>query len=153
MSVATIKPNYLKIMRLYILVFALIIVSYYSHGQGYKENQTVQVIVHKIIIPEGGTLNEALSLTQEWTENVLRKNENFDSIQLLISDTSKDTIDLMVLYTYKEETTRDTNEINQELIKRNWPEDGDFEKFISRLHKYINPRLNERSIYKELVKE
>ncbi|TJY37766.1 hypothetical protein [Pontimicrobium aquaticum] len=122
-------------------------------SQEYKENQNVQIIVHKIIIPENGSLKEALGLTQEWTENVLRKNDNFENIQLLISDTTKDTIDLMVLYKYKSNITRDTNAINKELINKYWTKEGTFEKFLKRLHSYIDPKMNKRSVFKELILE
>ncbi|WP_299111527.1 hypothetical protein [uncultured Winogradskyella sp.] len=138
-------------MKRTILSLFLLLLSIICRGQEYKENQTVQIIVHKIIIPENGTLKEALDLTQEWTEKVLRKNENFENIQLLISDTKKDTIDLMVLYKYKLNNIRNTNEINQELISKHWPEKGAFENFINRLHVYINPKLNERSVFRELI--
>jgi len=122
-----------------------------ANGQEYQENKTIQIIEHKIIVPENGSLKEALSLTKEWTENVLRKNENFENIQLLISDKEKDTINLLVLYKYKLNISRSTNEINQELIKKHWPKDEDFKSFIKRLHFYINPKLNKRSAYKELI--
>ena len=138
-------------MKRTILSLFLLLGSGICRGQEYKENQTVQIIVHKIIIPENGTLKEALDLTQEWTENVLRKNENFENIQLLISDTKKDTIDLMVLYKFKLDIIRNTNEINQELISKYWPEKGAFENFINRLHVYISPKLNERSVFRELI--
>lgn len=134
-----------------ILFLSLFLITVICNSQVYKENQTVQIIVHKIIIPENGSVKEALELTYEWTENVLRKNENFENIQLLISDTSKDTIDLMVLYKYKLDYTRDTNEINQELISKYWPEKNAFENFINRLHIYINPKMNERSVFRELI--
>jgi hypothetical protein len=120
-------------------------------GQKYKEGPLVQVIVHKIIIPDGGSLKEALDLTYEWTENILRKNENIEKVQLLLSDTKRDTIDLMVLYNFKLNITRNTNEINQELIKSHWPEEGAFDNFIKNLHRYINPKLNERSMFQELI--
>ena len=142
-----------KLMKKAILSVVLLLVTVLCHGQEYKESQTVQTIVHKIIIPENGSLKEALELTQEWTENVLRKNENFENIQLLISDTEKDTIDLMVLYKYKLNIERNTNEINQELISQHWPEKGAFESFISKLHLYIDPKMNKRSVFKELVLE
>lgn len=138
-------------MKKTILSLSLLLVTFICIGQEYKENQTVQIIVHKIIIPENGSLKEALDLTQEWTENVLRKNENFENIQLLISDTAKDTINLMVLYKYRLNNTRSTNEINQELISKYWPKKGAFENFINRLHVYINPKMNERSVFKELI--
>lgn len=140
-------------MKKAILSVVLLLVTVLCHGQEYKESQTVQTIVHKIIIPENGSLKEALELTQEWTENVLRKNENFENIQLLISDTEKDTIDLMVLYKYKLNIERNTNEINQELISQHWPEKGEFESFITKLHLYIDPKMNKRSVFKELVIE
>ena len=138
-------------MRRTILSLFLLLVTVICNGQEYKENQTVQIIVHKIIIPDNGTLKEALDLTHEWTENVLRKNENFEDIQLLISDSEKDTIDLMVLYKYKLETIRNTNEINQELISQYWLEKDAFENFIKRLHLYIDPKMNKRSFFKELI--
>lgn len=120
-------------------------------AQSYKPVQRVQVIEHFIVVPEGGTLERALDLTQEWTEHVLRKNENFENIQLLMSDAAQDTVSLMVLYKYKEETTEDTNQINQRLIRSHWPEEGSFDRFIKELHTYINPKLNKRTVFKELV--
>lgn len=136
-----------------ITLFPILFFSLSVNGQEYKENQTVQIIVHKIIIPEGGSLKEALLLTKEWTENILRKNENFEDIQLLLSDTKKDTIDLLVQYRFKLDNTRDTNEIIQELINDHWPEEGAFQKFITQLQRYIDPKLNERSSYKQLILE
>lgn len=120
-------------------------------AQSYKPAQSVQVIEHFIVVPEGGTLERALALTQEWTEHVLRKNKNFESIQLLLSDTAMDTVSLMVLYKYKAQLTEDTNEINQRLIQAHWPEAGSFDRFIKELHTYINPKLNKRTVFKELV--
>jgi len=145
-----------------LIITLLLLTSFYSYcqtplegklnkNQEYKENQTIQTIIHKIVIPENGSLKEALDLTQEWTENVLRKNENFENIQLLISDTKKDTIDLMVLYKYKLNITRSTNEINQELINKHWTKKEAFENFINRLHVYINPKMNERTVFRELI--
>ena len=64
----------------------------------------------QFIIPKGGSLDEALRLTKEWTENVLRKNDNFENIQLLLSDRKRDTISLMVLYKYKLNNARNTDE-------------------------------------------
>ncbi len=147
-KVARVKVMLMKKFQLTIVSLILSIVCF---CQEYKESGLVQTITHKIIVPEGGSLNEALSLSQEWVENVLRKNENFRDIQLLLSDTSKDTVDLMVVYNYKTEFNRDTNEINQELIKAYWKEDGSFEKFLEKLHSYINPKLNQISRYRELI--
>lgn len=134
-----------------ILLFFFVISNYSVHAQVYQQDNTVQLINHKIIIPDGGTLAEALSLTQDWTESVLRKNENIEEVKLLIGDTQKDTIDLVVLYSFKKNVQRSTNEINQELIKQRWPGEGEFELFISELHRYINPSLNEKSLFKALV--
>lgn len=119
-------------------------------GQSYIEKQRVQVITHHIVIPENGTLDEALSLSQEWTEKVLKKNPNFDEIELFVSETKADTIKLMVLYRYSDEITRDTNEINQELISQGWPGEGEFDSFIGKLRKYINPALNEMHVFQAL---
>ena len=140
-------------MKRTILSLLLFSITIICNGQEYKPKKTVQIIVHKIIIPENGSLEEALELSKEWTENVLRKNENFEDIQLLLSDTSKDTIDLMVLYKYKSNITQDTNAINQELINKYWTKEGTFEKFLKRLHSYIDPKMNKRSVFKELILE
>lgn len=120
-------------------------------GQQYEKRQQVQVIIHKIIVPEDGSLKEALALTQEWTENVLRKHENFESIQLLLSEEAVDTLDLVVLYKYKPDIIRSTNQIMQELINQHWPDKSEFDNFMQQLHRYINPELNKRSMYQELV--
>tara|TARA_R110002073_G_scaffold247738_1_gene410671 strand:+ start:2905 stop:3342 length:438 start_codon:yes stop_codon:yes gene_type:complete len=140
-------------MKNLILSLPFLWISLSASGQSYKEKQTVQMIEHTIIIPKGGSLEEALRLTKEWTENVLRKNDNFENIQLLLSDRKRDTISLMVLYKYKLNTARNTDEINQELIKRHWPKEGAFQNFIQQLHRYINPKQNKRSVFKELVIE
>lgn len=120
------------------IILILYLLSSVVMGQSYQETQSIQVITHKIIIPEDGTLEEALSLSQEWTENVLKKNPNFSKIELLVSDTKKDTVDLMVLYRLNKNITKNTNEINQELIATHWPEEGSFDAFIKKLRKYTN---------------
>lgn len=68
----------------------------------------VQITTHQIIVYEGGSLNEAIELVKEWTDKVLKVNENFKSIKLLISDTASDTVYLPVIYEYKENPTRGT---------------------------------------------
>ncbi len=124
-----------------------------AYAQEYDEGAEVLVIIHKIVIPDGGTLQEALALNQEWTEHVLRKNENFTDIQLLLSDPSKDTIDLLVLYTYRENISRNTNDINQELIEAHWGDESNFNRFLDRLHQYILPENNVRRVFRELILE
>lgn len=124
-----------------------------AYAQEYEEGAEVLVIIHKIVIPDGGTLQEALALSQEWTEHVLRKNENFTDIQLLLSDPSKDTIDLLVLYTYRENISRNTNDINQELIEAHWGDESNFNRFLDRLHQYILPENNVRRVFRELILE
>lgn len=138
---------------LFLLVVFLCPLASVTFGQQYVPKQTVQSIVHKIIIPEEGSLEEALALTQEWTESVLRKNENIDEVRLLLSNTESDTLDLLVLYKFKENVERSTNEINQELIKKRWPGENDFQQFIAKLHTYIDPKMNRKSLYKELILE
>lgn len=131
----------------------LLLISISSFSQSYQKDNQVQVIIHQMIVPEDGTLEEGLALTQEWTEHVLRKNENFESIQLLLTDSESDTLDLMVLYSIKNDTKRSTQEIINELIKARWPEDEDFKNFLAQLHRYIDPTQNRRSMYRELVLE
>ena len=142
------KKKMNKLLFIVALLFGLS-----ANGQQYVLRQSVQSIVHKIIIPEDGSLEEALALTREWTESVLRKNENIDDVQLLLSSTDSDTLDLMVLYKFREDVVRSTNEINQELIKKRWPGEKDFENFLKQLHAYIDPKMNEKSIFRELVLE
>ena len=97
-------------MKIVLLIACFITFSLQSNAQSYKETNSVQTINHTIIIQEEGTLK----LVYEWTDQILKKNQNFENIDLLISDTDKDTLNLLVVYTYKSELIRSTNEINQE---------------------------------------
>jgi len=146
-------PLFLKKMVKGCFLLILVLLSSHCYSQEYKEGSKVQMLVHKLVISEGGTLKEALSLTQEWMENVIRKNENFENVQLLISDTSKDTIDLFVLYQYKESITENVEDIDLNLIKAYWQEKADFDRFMGYWQEYINPLENKKNVLRKLVLE
>ena len=133
------------------LGFLLLFASFALKVQSKPENERLQITVHKIEVPSDGTLEEALALSREWTENVLLKNENFEEVRMLLTQTADRQYDLLMIYRYAENPVRNTNAINQELIHAHWPDEGAFQKFMQQMQRYINPQNNEVSTYQEIA--
>ena len=133
------------------LGFLLLFASFALKVQSKPENERLKITVHKIEVPSDGTLEEALALSREWTENVLLKNENFEEVRMLLTQTADRHYNLLMIYRYAENPVRNTNAINQELIQAHWPEEGAFQKFMQQMQRYINPQNNEVSTYQEIA--
>lgn len=108
----------------------------------------VRAITHTIRVPEGGTLDEGLALSNEWRQKVLDQNPHMASITYLGRAVSESEYKLLVLYEYTsaDEAQKAGPEIGR-LMSEAWPGDGGSEAFLARLHRYINPAENVSHLY------
>lgn len=77
---------------LFIILFILITIK--TFPQNYRYGGFVSATTHKIIIPEDGSLDEALRLSSEWGEKILKKNSKIIDVKYLLSAAESDTMDL-----------------------------------------------------------
>ena len=93
-------------MKKFYFITALLLLSATAlYAQGYEKTAYVTTTNHKIIIPEDGTLDEALRLSSEWAEAVLKKHPDMLDIKYYLTATEADTMDLLVMYYYESPTT------------------------------------------------
>ena len=137
-----------------ITFFALFLVlSPSAKAQSYEYGRYIQTITHTIRIPEDGSLDEALKVSAEWGQAVLKKHSKIISVRYLLSqeEEGSDTHKLLVLYEYENsEAAKNTGAEIQELIQKHWTTDASRNAFFARLRKYINPAENVRGGYAEV---
>ncbi len=142
----------IKTLFVFLLIFLISFeVEAQEKNYKYDKGSKVHITTHKFNVPEDGSYEEGINLVYEWTENILRKNENFKNIRLLMSETEEDTLDLKVVYTYADNPIRSTNSIIQDQILEYWGSMEKFQNFLEKLGKYIDPSLNEVKKFDELV--
>lgn len=121
-------------------------------GQGFEKGDYVTTTTHTIIVPEGGTLEEALRLSSEWGERVLKQYPGMRNVRYLLSAAEADTMQLLVIYEYDSKTAADTaGSAIRRLIESEWPEMDDRKAFFDSLATYINPAMNIRGEYWEIL--
>ena len=118
-----------------------------SHSKGRFVNSTI----HNVVIPEEGSLDEALRLTSTWAERVLKQHPDMVDVRYLLSAVEADTMQLMVLYTYETKAAADSaGGAVRRLIESEWPDPEVRQAFFDSLGVYINPALNVRASYWEI---
>lgn len=120
------------------------------------EEQTgsiVRSIVHTIRVPEGGTLEEGLALSNEWRVKVLDKNPHVLSVTYLGRKVSEREYKLRVLYEYaSEEDAIKANAMFPKLMAEAWQGEGGSRLFLNKLWKYIDHRENVSHLYETVAR-
>jgi len=119
---------------------------------GVENGRYVSTITHHIVIPDGGSKEEILSLTAEWAEEVLKKNPVMLDVTYLLAESSPDSMELLVLYEYAaKDSAASAGAAIQATMRDYWPDEADQKEFLSRMWRYINPEYNIRKSYQEVV--
>jgi len=135
-----------------LLPIAMVLPSTAVQGQGYERGGYVTTTTHTVIVPDGGTLDEALRLSSEWGERVLRQYAGMRDVRYLLSAAEADTMQLLVIYEYDSKAAADTaGSAIRTLIEREWPVMDDRKAFFDSLATYINPAMNVRGEYWEIL--
>lgn len=114
----------------------------------------VQAITHTIRVPEGGTLEEGLALSNEWRAKVLDKNPHMASITYLGRAVSETEYKLLVLYEYNTvEDARQAGQMIGQIMHTAWQDAGGSEAFLAKLNSYINPSENVRHMYQTVPRD
>lgn len=114
----------------------------------------VRAITHTIRVPQGGSLEEGLALSNEWRQKVLDKNPHMASITYLGRAVSDSEYKLLVLYEYvSAEEARQAGRMIGEIMARAWEGAGGSEAFLARLNRYINPAENVSHLYETVARD
>ena len=108
-------------------------------------------ILHHASIPADGSLEEFKQLSARWTERVLKRNPHFSEIRSFLHD-GDDGVALLVIYVgTKNPPAESLNDINEQLISEEWPDEQERKAFFDRLGEYVDRSRNERAFYSELL--
>ncbi|MBL4788477.1 MAG: hypothetical protein JKY60_05315 [Kordiimonadaceae bacterium] len=133
-------------MQQLLFLFLLLIGATSPYSSAHASEQTgvvVQTITHTIRVPEGGTLEEGLALSNEWREKVLDKNPYIASVTYLGRPVSDTEYKLLVLYEYaSEDNVSKGNAAFPELMKAAWGDDAGVKVFLDKLWQYIDRTEN-----------
>lgn len=115
---------------------------------GEQTGPIVQEVTHTIRVPEGGSLEEGIALSNEWRVKVLDKNPHIVSVTYLGRTVSDSEYKLMVLYEYAsaEEATK-ANALFAQLMAVAWPGESGPQLFLEKLWKYIDRSENVAHLY------
>ena len=121
-------------------------------AQPVPEGRNIQSIVHHIAVPDGGSFQEALDLSQEWRERVLDKMPDITQVRYLLDSLSADTARLLVLYE-RDPYNQPRGDVPtmQDLIVDAWPDTTIRAAFFENLGRYIDPARNERGRWVEYI--
>lgn len=125
-------------------------------GPSYGGEQTapiVQTITHTIRVPEGGTLEEGIALSNEWRTKVLDKNPYMTSVTYLGRKVGEHEYKLLVLYEYDSaEEVSKANAVFPALMAAAWPGEAGSQIFLQKLWKYIDRAENVSHHYETIVR-
>ena len=113
----------------------------------------VRAITHTIRVPAGGSLEEGLSLANEWRVKVLDQNPYMKSISYLGRAVSDAEYKLLVLYEYQ--TTAEAAKAGPEIgsiMGTAWGNDEGAQEFLAKLRGYIDPAENVSHPYTTIVR-
>ena len=103
-----------------------------------KESNYRVMISHPLEIYEGGSLEEALTLSKEWRDKVLLKNPKILSVDYLLEKQSATRHLLMVIYHYEnKEEAKKANQLIGSLINDAWPDEEARKVFFQKLQSYV----------------
>ncbi|PCI64311.1 MAG: hypothetical protein COB37_01665 [Kordiimonadales bacterium] len=143
-------------MQQLLFLFLLLIGATSPYTAAHASEQTgtvVQTITHTIRVPEGGTLEEGLALSNEWREKVLDKNPYIASVTYLGRAVSNREYKLMVLYEYaSEDNVSKANAAFPGLMEAAWDDDAGVKVFLNKLWKYIDRAENTSHRYQTVTR-
>lgn len=119
------------------IVAAILLMSSQVMASPSKGSYTVS-IDHPLEIYQGGSIEEALSLSKEWRDKVLLKNPHMLSVDYLLEKQSDTRYLLLVLYNYKDkESAGKANQLLGDLIAKAWPNEEERNQFFKKLSSYV----------------
>ncbi|WP_448568276.1 hypothetical protein [Thalassotalea ganghwensis] len=119
----------------YIILISMLILSVAVNA----EQAEYRVVTnHPIKVFDGGSIDEMLSLSQQWKNKVLLKNPHMKQVDYLLSKHSEDRYDLLVVYHYQnEQLAALANQEIPSLIENAWPDVEQRQAFFKRMQSYI----------------
>lgn len=109
------------------------------------------IISHPIVIKEGGSLEEVLSLARLWRTNVADQIPDILKTEFLLEEKSKKEYVLLMIYYFKDKG----GEIGAmgkmgEAMRKSWPDQEKLKKYFADLDSYIDDKAKTTGFYSVL---
>jgi hypothetical protein len=102
------------------------------------ESNHRMVIAHPIIIPQGGNIEEVLSLAKQWRKKVINTIPHVLKSELLLEKKSKKEYELLMVYYFKDvQGERDSIAMMGPAIQKAWPDKKAQQAFFTKLQSYV----------------
>lgn len=130
------------------LITALVLISI----PVFAATDRTQLIRHKITIPEDGSLDEILELSNTWRTRILERADDIGQVRYLLREIEPDKrYELLVMYELIDpDDLPESAKGVQDLMVEEWGSMEKSQDFLREMWRYINPEDNEREVFVEL---